>query len=406
MRTTYVYKQNNNNVEPQRAPQPQRVVQPQRIVEPQVQPQAVKPLEVKPQPKLTTISLVETYLLVKAIANNVQREMMDQLESKIYQNVQNDIPQRVEPKQQEEPHIEKEVKEEPPKKSRKVLILVASLLTVVLIGAFGYGYYLFNSKNIASTVEDLRASVDRLYTTKDKTDTIDGLTQNDLEDYFDSASELKQKGEDVTEITDELTTISSFIQDKKKLDEFNNTSYDLTTIGLTGEIESIVNNTKNYTVSSLVVTITNKAANVSSQYETYVNLKLEMQGITDVLTFDETAYATKISQIKHTPNKEELQGIYDILVADKEAAQAQAQIDAAQSQEDLANAQKALEDAKALQQETQGKLEELQEKLQSKINYKDFLPDSKSDEEEQTPTDTNNPEGVAEPQTQVEDIIN
>lgn len=365
MRTTYVYKQGS--------PEPPKVAQSQ-----------VQQV-VKPQVKTTSVSLSETYLLVKAIANNIQRDMMDDLEVKIYQNTDGAEMPRVEQAQvrpqSKRPTTPTQRQESKPSKS-KLPLVIASILAVLIVISTCIGYYVVTSKNTASSIEDLRASVDRLYTSADKVDVIDDLSQSDLEDYFNSASKLKSKGKDVSDITDELTTISYFIQDKKKLDGFNDASFDLTTVGLSGDIETIVNNTKNYTVSSLVITITDKASVISTQYDTYVSLKLEMQGITDALSFDESTYTSKIELITHEPNKEELQGIYNILLANKEAAQAKAKVDAAKDKKELKKAKKDLEDAKALQEETQKKLKELQEKLQSKINYKESTSDEKSTETE------------------------
>lgn len=365
MRTTYVYKQGNNA-------QSQRVIPPQNITQLQ-------------ETKATTssVSLVDTYLLVKAIANNIQRDMMDNLECKIYQNTDTENP-RVEPKQVK-PRVQEPRRpsvSEPPKKNNKIPIIVASVLALLTVVVVCVGYYMVTNKNLASSVEDLEASVSRLYTSADKTDVLDDLSQSDLEDYFKNATDLKNKGKDVSSLIDELTTISYFIQDKKKLNDFNDANFDLTTVGLTGEIESIVENTKNYTVSSLVVTISDKASIISTQYETYVNLKLEMQGITDALTFDENVYAKKIEQIVHNPNKEELQGIYNILLADKEATKAKNKLDKAKNKKDLEKAQKDLDKAKKQQEETQKKLKELQEKLQSEINYKDSTSEDDSTEKQ------------------------
>lgn len=342
MRTTYVYKQNQN--------------------------EGVKQNVEQPKQKVSSVSLVDTYLLVKAIATNINEEMVGNIESKIWENAQQEefMAKASQPrKEQELEPVKEEIKEEKPKK-KKWKLVVGLCVALFFIGAFGSGYYLHS----VTTVEDLQASVDRLYTSEEKTDIKDGFTQKDIDSYYQEASALRKRGKDVSSISDELTTISYFIQDKNKLAEYNDSSYDLTTMGLSNDLKDIENNTKNYTVSGLAVTITNSIAKVTTQYDTYINLKLEMQSISDIITFDESVYASKIDQIKHEPNKEELQGIYDILVADKKAAEAQAQVDAAQNEEELANAQQALLDAQAVQQEMQAKLEKLQESLQSTINYK------------------------------------
>ena len=104
----------------------------------------------------------------------------------------------------------------------------------------------------------------------------------------------------------------------------------------------------------------------NKDYDSFIALRSVLQGVTDVTTFDATAYKTRIDEVTHIPNKDELNALYDKLVADQEAAQAQAELEAAATEEAKAQAEKALEEAQRIQQETQEKLDQAQEELAKK----------------------------------------
>ena len=91
-------------------------------------------------------------------------------------------------------------------------------------------------------------------------------------------------------------------------------------------LNTIKANADSYTVSGLAVTITDLANQIQSDYDSFIALRSELQGVTDVTTFDATAYKARIDEVTHNPNKDELSALYDKLVADQQAAQAQAEL--------------------------------------------------------------------------------
>lgn len=316
------------------------------------------------QEKVFNVSLTDTYLLVKAIAANVNQTMVDNIESKILENVESE-PVKEKAPEKKQPIKSTGKKEKKPKKTGLIVSLCV-LSVLLLVGVLSVGYFL---RDTSSSIEDLQSSVDDLYTSADKVDIREDVTQKDVEALYEEIANLKNKGKDTSSITEELNTISYFIQDKSRLSKLNDPTYDLTTMGLSSEIEEIRGNTKNYTIESLSDTTLAWVITISSQYDAYIDLKLKMQSVADLSTFDESEYASKIEIVQHEPNKEELQAILNILVADKKAFDAQTQLDSAQSEEEITTAQTALQEAQTAQQGAQSKLTEIQEGLKSAINY-------------------------------------
>lgn len=265
---------------------------------------------------------------------------------------------------------EEEAQEELQKKKKsrkKVWITILCIIGALVIGLGGVAIYnnFFRHDNSIEAISD---RVDNLYTSAKKEDIKNGITVSDLDQYYLDLNEASKNGEDVSSLTTELDTIGYFLSDKATLLEYDSEDYDLTTAGLQDSISGIKENTESYSVPGLAVTISDLCTKINNDYETFIALRSEMQGITDATKFDEEGYKSRIANIKHKPNQEELNAIYNNIVADKKAAEAEQALKDAATQEAQEQAQKALEEAQKLQQDTQQKLEKAEQELQDKAN--------------------------------------
>lgn len=262
---------------------------------------------------------------------------------------------------------------------------------------------LFGIKTLSgskTSLSDIDTMISKMYTSKDKSDIKSSVTQEDVNKYYMDLMKLQKKNVDVSSEMAELDTIGYYIEDSDTLMKFGDASYDLTTAGMQDTIEGIETRTSEYSVPGLAVTINSYAEKILSDYDYFVSLRQELNGIEDVMFFDEEGYKTKIDAVTHTPNNTELNAIYDKLVVDKQAAQAQAALDAAKDEESKAAAEKALQDAQELQKKTQEELDNTKKQLEEKAQeaadaIKNLVGGSSKEQapEEETPTPTE--EGIS-----------
>lgn len=101
--------------------------------------------------------------------------------------------------------------EEPHHLSTKAVIGIAAGV-IVVVGIGGFAVYKHMTKPV-DTVDGVIKQVDRLYTSKDKTDLKDGLSQSDLNEYYLELNSAEKKGEDISSVSDELDTIGYYLND-------------------------------------------------------------------------------------------------------------------------------------------------------------------------------------------------
>ena len=252
--------------------------------------------------------------------------------------------------------------EEPHHLSTKAVIGIAAGV-VVVVGIGGFAVYKHMTKPV-DTVDGVIKQVDRLYTSKDKTDLKDGLSQSDLNEYYLELNSAEKKGEDISSVSDELDTIGYYLNDRSVLDTYNDASYDLTTVGMQDSINEIKSHTSNYSVSGLAITVTDLANDIVKDYDDFIATRQKLNGVTDVLNFDEGSYKAEINEVRHVPNRTELLAIYDKIVVDKKAAEAQKELQEADDDAKKKEAEKALQDAQELQKQTQQELDDTMKKLE------------------------------------------
>lgn len=249
------------------------------------------------------------------------------------------------------------------KKMRKRVILGCTAASLVVVGVAG----LFVYKNFFapdSSVEAIQTRISKLYTSESMVDIKDSVTQADLDSFYLELLDVQGKGDDVDSAMEELDTIGYFLSDKSKLERYNSDSYDLTTAGMMDSIEDIKDNASGYSVPGLALTINDLAGNVEEDYDYFIELRTELNGVVDALTFDEFAWDSKIDLVSHIPNRTELEATYDKIVVDKQAAEAQKKLQEAEDEQAKLEAQKALEEAQKLQRQTQQELEDTKKQLE------------------------------------------
>lgn len=288
-----------------------------------------------------------------------------------------------------ESSMEEEDKKRKKKKKKKIVVGVF-IGFLLLMGVF---YVLFGRKG-SYNEEEISSSISKMYTSPDKVDIKENISQQDLSKYYSELVKAKKNGKDVDKYVEELDSIGYFLSDKSKLVEMNSSSYDLTSQGMLDEVNKIVENSKNYSVSGLAVTINDLASRLNSSYNEFVALRQELQSVSDVSTFDENLYKERIDKVSHEYNKNELLTIYDKIIADKQTVLKQKELNDAKSEEERKKAEDELKKSQELQKKTEEELNKIKDKLEEKSNeLKDSLIKGNKDKEdkvEENNTDSEN----------------
>lgn len=288
-----------------------------------------------------------------------------------------------------ESSMEEEDKKRKKKKKKKIVVGVF-IGFLLLMGIF---YVLFGRKG-SYNEEEISSSISKMYTSPDKVDIKENISQQDLSKYYSELVKAKKNGKDVDKYVEELDSIGYFLSDKSKLVEMNSSSYDLTSQGMLDEVNKIVENSKNYSVSGLAVTINDLASRLISSYNEFVALRQELQSVSDVSTFDENLYKERIDKVSHEYNKNELLTIYDKIIADKQTVLKQKELNEAKSEEERKKAEDELKKSQELQKKTEEELNKIKDKLEEKSNeLKDSLIKGNKDKEdkvEENNTDSEN----------------
>lgn len=257
---------------------------------------------------------------------------------------------------------EKALLEKQRKKRKKVIIgtTAASIAVVAVAGFLIYRNFFAPD----SSVEAIQTRISKLYTSENMVDIKEGVTQDDLNEFYLELLDVQNRGDDVESAMEELDTIGYFLSDKSTLERYDSESYDLTTAGMMDSVEDIKENAQGYSVPGLALTINDMAMGIEDDYDYFIDLRSDLNGVVDVLSFDESGYNSKISMVSHIPNRTELEATYDKIVVDKQAAVAQQELQEAQDEQAKQEAQKALEEAQELQRQTQKELEETRKQLE------------------------------------------
>lgn len=191
--------------------------------------------------------------------------------------------------------------------------IVVGIIVVLSIVVFSFS----RNKKISS-LEDLTSSIESLYTSNKKDEVKKSVSIDSLGKYYTRLEELGSLNLDMKkELSNELDTISFYIEDKETLEEIGSSDYDLNTNDYSNKVQDVENSIANYSVTGLAVSITNSLNTIQNEYKVYSDLKNELSTVTDYMNFDTKAYQKRINEITHKKNKEELEGLLGTIKSEK-----------------------------------------------------------------------------------------
>jgi len=191
-----------------------------------------------------------------------------------------------------------------------------------------------------------------------------GKSEKELSYLKNKLNDSKLPESEKKKLSGYLGTCSLYQKNSKELKGYESISYNIGNPNMTLSLSKINEDLSLYSVESLKSNINERIIGLQLAYTDYNNLRLELQGITDVFSFDSSKYATRIGNIKHTLNEKELQCIINTIVADKQVAEANTKLTNATTIEESTSAQALLDEAKVGQKNSQIKLEAIQSELE------------------------------------------
>lgn len=261
---------------------------------------------------------------------------------------------------------------------RKALMVAIPLTFILIVTICGLFTWKVLSERVSeSTIEALQGKIDKLYTSSNKDELKSSVNAESLETYYEYLGNIEAKDKkgknkgDISKVESELNTISAYIEDKGRLDAFGSDSYDLNTDGLLEYVQSIRDNVSTYSVPGLALTISNQCSKIENDYSTFINLRQELENITDYENFSSKKYKSRVDKISHTPNKEELQKMIKGLNSSKKKVLDKKKAEEAAKKKAEEEAKKALEKAEAERKEAEKALQEQERKAQEEARKKE-----------------------------------
>lgn len=252
-----------------------------------------------------------------------------------------------------------------PKKKFKVwvlILIIAGVLTLagIAAGVIGVLWLRNNAMNIIQPTtespdvyieqyDSIKASIDNLYANGEKSEIAIGYTVEDLDAIYNDLDFAEEHGENVSDLFDELDTIARYITDNESLIMLESEDYDLAQDVVAEGLLKVKSSADRYHVLGLKGSIYERADALLSMRETYLKVKSELLGVSDLLSFEASEYEGDIASITHTHNREELNLLLSKVSADSLVAVAEANLSKAVGTENEASATKSLEDAKVVQ---------------------------------------------------------
>lgn len=170
------------------------------------------------------------------------------------------------------PPIRKEDKEIPkvpsPKKSglSKILIVILVIMVLAVIGVavvnvmIGYN----TESSVAEEQSEIRAYLDGMYTDENHTDIKEDVTVDDISNVLNMLDNVRNTEtydtELFSELVNEVSTISFFIQDRSIYNDLVNGVYEVGSESYMGSIETLKSDIACYTVSGLASTMSSRVS--------------------------------------------------------------------------------------------------------------------------------------------------
>lgn len=261
------------------------------------------------------------------------------------------------------------------KRALMVAMSVTFLLIVATAGVLMWK--LLSESSGEATIEALQNRVDKMYTSSNKEELKDSVVAESLESYYDILEKVQAKDKkgkkagDISKVESELDTIGYYLEDKRKLDTYNSADYDLSSDGLLEGVQTIRDDVSSYSVPGLALTINDLCSKIETDYGYFINLRQEIENITDYINFSSKKYDSKIEEVSHTINKKELQNMVKSLNSAKKKAVAKAKAEEEAKKKEEEKAKKALEEAEEQRKKAQEALEEQERKAEEEARQKE-----------------------------------
>ena len=299
----------------------------------------------------------------------------------------------------------------PPKKNTwKVVAAVVGVILIVSV----VGYIKFikpNKEEVAETTEvtteatteevkdelsEIKAEINRYYTSEEKQDLLTGITQDSLQGTYDKIAGYEANDVDVSSVKAELDNISAYIQDKSLVYNYMSVDTDLTSI-TESDLATLKESVNGYIVPGLALTITNQINTLEQDISTYNTLYNELSSFEDYINYDVDKYEKAIQGISHTPNRLTLSEMHGKLVAKKAEAQGVKELDDKAKEEADKAKDKALEEANKAKENAETELNDTKDKLKNALDkVKNKVTDPTEATTQQQATEVQ-PEGTSSP---------
>lgn len=263
------------------------------------------------------------------------------------------------PDEEEDDNDEEENADNPKKSKRSILIISGVVVVVFCLFVWFLVTFVMGKLNLNKPVDlaYMQEEVNNLYTTEDKLDVRDAVTQNTLDKLKKSLNSVEGISKEERDgILNELNTVGFYIADMDVLDGIDSDSYDLNESSMSEDIVKVSESAKGYSVPGLAITVSTKIQNINEDVKYFVSLRDDLSSVTDYKNFDENGYKEKIKEVTHKPNREELNDMYDTLVSAKRDAE---EVEKLKAQQDEESKKQAEELQKKTEEELQSAREEL-----------------------------------------------
>lgn len=225
----------------------------------------------------------------------------------------------------------------------------------------------------ALLVPQVEEAIDAMFANSDKTVLVETCDQRALDTLYALLTEADSYGEDTKSTRDRVQTLELYIKAQPYLVIASNTETALVE-SIIEEVQRIKVATDIYTEFGLKTVTANQAQEILDDFSIYTTLKAELSGVTDYLAYDTDNVRARVSLIKHTPNRTELDLMLDSIVKEKALAEAQKAVEEAADEEARAEAEAARQRAEEELAAAQAELERLRAEQEQKTHEESTEP--------------------------------
>lgn len=193
--------------------------------------------------------------------------------------------------------------------------------------------------------------IGKLFVDEEKTKVATWFSQEDINQLYDRLNNAKNNGEDVKVLEDELNTISCYLDDVFQLNALEDVNCDLSPNSFVEYVMKIKISADSYSVPALKEEVCSRADALLNMRQTYMDIKMELLGVSDLRNFDKSKYEDSIKLVKHSKNMEELTILLAKVSAESDVVKAEVVLAEAKYWEEQQAAKEALDVAKSKRDE-------------------------------------------------------